>query len=265
MSSLEHPGHHPRTVICGVRFSCFDRSGAARWLLDAARNGAGGYVCVTGAHGVVAAHDDASFRQILNGAGMNTLDGQPVVWIARLRGFAAGRVTGRELVWDVVDQDAASEVRHVLFGATSAVTDRMIERLRERNPSVRVEAYNPPFGTLGDEELDRICARFAAAGPMIVWVGLSTPKQEHLTVRLSARLPDAPIVAIGAGFDFVAGLKPVAPAFMTSLSLEWLFRLASEPRRLFARYAEIVPRFLFLLGREIAAGTLFARSEAASR
>ena len=193
---------------------------------------------------------------------MNTLDGQPVVWIARLRGFLAGRVTGRELVWDVVDTDAACEVRHVLFGATAAVTDRMIERLRRRNPAIRVEAYNPPFGAISDEELERVCSRFEGEGPMIVWVGLSTPKQEQLTVRLSARFPKAPIVAIGAGFDFVAGLKPIAPSFVTSLSLEWLFRLATEPRRLFKRYAEIVPRFLFLVAREWLSGNLLSRSKA---
>ena len=254
---------HPRTVICGVRFSCFDRAGAANWIADAARNATGGYVCVTGAHGVVSAQDDANFRHIVNAAGMNTLDGQPVVWIARGRGYKAGRVTGRELVWDVVDGDKNSGIRHVLFGATQAVTDKMIERLRERNAHVRVEAYNPPFGAISDEDLDQICARFAADGPMIIWVGLSTPKQEQLTVRLSARFPKVPIVAIGAGFDFVAGLKPIAPRFVTSLSLEWLFRLASEPRRLFRRYAEIVPRFLLLVGREMAAGNLFSRSDTA--
>lgn len=254
---------HPRTVICGVRFSCFDREGAARWLSEAAQTATGGYVCVTGAHGVVSAQDDAGFRSILNGAAMNTLDGQPVVWIARGRGFRAGRVTGRELVWDVVDADTAGSIRHVFFGATAAITDKMIERLRERSPRIKAEAYNPPFGPIDDEALDRICARLAAQGPMIVWVGLSTPKQELLSVRLAARLPMSPIVAIGAGFDFVAGLKPVAPAFLTSLSLEWLFRLLSEPRRLFRRYAEIVPRFLFLVGREAVRGRLFSRAETA--
>jgi N-acetylglucosaminyldiphosphoundecaprenol N-acetyl-beta-D-mannosaminyltransferase len=248
-------------VICGVRFSCLDRTGAAHWLLASAKGGTGGYVCVTGAHGVVSAQDDPSFRNILNGAAMNTLDGQPVVWIARARGFLAGRVTGRELVWDVVDTDTACEVRHVLFGATAAVTDRMIERLRGRNPAIRVEAYNPPFRPLSDEELDRLCSDLAIEGPIIVWLGLSTPKQEHLAVRLSSRLPRAPIVAIGAGFDFVAGLKPIAPGLMTTMSLEWLFRLVSEPRRLFRRYAEIVPRFLLLVGRELVSGKLFSRSE----
>ena len=253
---------HPRTEICGVRFSCLDRTGAARWLLSSAKSGTGGYVCVTGAHGVVSAQDDPAFRRILNGAAMNTLDGQPVVWIARARGFRAGRVTGRELVWDVVDTDAACEVRHVLFGATEAVTDRMIERLRKRNPAIRVEAYNPPFGAISDEEFERVCSRFVGQGPMIVWVGLSTPKQEQLTLRLSARFPKAPIVAIGAGFDFVAGLKPIAPSFVTALSLEWLFRLATEPRRLFKRYAEIVPRFIAIVAREWMKGDLFSRSSA---
>jgi len=254
---------HPRTVICGVRFSCLDRAGAARWLLGSAKGGTGGYVCVTGAHGVVASQDDAKLRDILNGASMNTLDGQPVVWIARLRGYLAGRVTGRELVWDVVDSDVSSDVRHVFFGATQAVTDKMIERLRERNPNVQVQAYNPPFGAMSDEDLDRVCSGFPSDEPMIVWVGLSTPKQEQMTVRLSARFPKAPVVAIGAGFDFVAGLKPIAPAFVTSLSLEWLFRLASEPKRLFRRYAEIVPRFLLLVGREAVSGNLLTRSNAA--
>jgi N-acetylglucosaminyldiphosphoundecaprenol N-acetyl-beta-D-mannosaminyltransferase len=255
---------HPRTVICGVRFSCFDRAGAAQWLLGSAKNRTGGYVCVTGAHGVVSSQDDAEFKSILNGAAMNTLDGQPVVWISRLRGHSgAGRVTGRELVWDVVDADSSSEVRHIFFGATKDVTDRMIERLRVRNPNVRAEAYNPPFRALSDEDLDEICASFAENGPKIIWVGLSTPKQERLTVRLSKRFPETPIVAIGAGFDFVAELKPVAPAFVTSLSLEWLFRLASEPKRLFRRYAEIVPRFLLLVAREAASGNLLARSNAA--
>ena len=114
-------GDHPQTVICGVRFSCFDRAGAAHWLSAAAMKGTGGYACVTGAHGVVSSQDDANLRRILNGASMNTLDGQPVVWIARLRGFKAGRVTGRELVWDVVDEDRVSSIRHVLFGATAEV------------------------------------------------------------------------------------------------------------------------------------------------
>jgi N-acetylglucosaminyldiphosphoundecaprenol N-acetyl-beta-D-mannosaminyltransferase len=244
----------PQTTICGVKFSCFDRERAARWLLEAAQNGRGGHVCVTGAHGIVTAHDDADFRNILNSAAMNTLDGQPVAWIARWRGFAAERVTGRELMWDVVAQDQAGQIRHVLFGATSAVTDRMIDRLRELNGKIRVEAFNPPFGILADEELDGICRRLESAEPTIIWVGLSTPKQEQLAVRLTKRLPAAPIVAIGAGFDFVAGLKPCAPAVVKLLCLEWLFRLLSDPRRLSKRYAQVVPRFLLLLGREITTG-----------
>jgi N-acetylglucosaminyldiphosphoundecaprenol N-acetyl-beta-D-mannosaminyltransferase len=241
---------HPHTVICGVRFSCFDRRRAAQYLVESAMNGVGGYVCVTGAHGVVSAQDDAEFKSILNSAGMNTLDGQPVVWIARWRGFRVTRVTGRELVWDVIAVDAGNKIRHVLFGATPAVTDRMIARLRTRSKNIRVEVVNPPFGPLDDEYLDAICRRLSSREPTIIWVGMSTPKQERLAARLSKRFPRAPIVAIGAGFDFVAELKHVAPPIVTFLGLEWLFRLASEPRRLFKRYAEIVPRFLILIARE---------------
>jgi len=241
---------HPRTVIGGVRFSCLDRQHAAQYLLNAAMNGVGGYVCVTGAHGVVSAQDDAEFKSILNSAKMNTLDGQPVVWIARWRGFTVTRVTGRELVWDVIALDANNQIRHVLFGATPAVTDRMIARLRAQSENIRVEAFNPPFGPLDDEYLDSICHRLGSNEPTIIWVGMSTPKQERIAARLSKRFPKVPIVAIGAGFDFIAELKQVAPPIVTILGLEWLFRLASEPRRLFKRYAEIVPRFLILIARE---------------
>jgi len=247
---------HPRTTICGIRFSCFDRGRAAQWLLSAAKEGTGGYVCVTGAHGVVSAQDDLGFREILNTASMNTLDGQPVVWIARWRGHSVERVTGRELVRDVVAQDGNAQIRHVLFGATPRVTDKMIQHLRTMNSNVHVDVYNPPFCVLGDEELDGICQQLRSAEPTIIWVGLSTPKQERLAVRLSKRFSKVPVVAIGAGFDFIAGLSPSAPHFITALGLEWLFRLVYDPRRLFKRYANVVPRFLLLIAREIGAGKL---------
>jgi N-acetylglucosaminyldiphosphoundecaprenol N-acetyl-beta-D-mannosaminyltransferase len=246
---------HPQTTICGVRFSCFDREAAAQWLLDAAKSSRGCHICVTGAHGIVTAQDNEEFRRILNSAAMNTLDGQPAVWLVRCRGFKAERVSGRELVWDVVSQDYAAQIRHILFGSTSSVTDRMIAQLRELNPKVRLEAFNPPFGPLGDDELNEICRRLKSNEPTIIWVGMSTPKQEFMAVRLSKSFRNCPVVAIGAGFDFVAGLKPCAPALVKLLCLEWLFRLASDPRRLFKRYAKIVPRFLLLLGREITTGS----------
>jgi len=255
-NTAEVGGGHPRTTICGIRFSCLDRKSAAEWLINAAKEGTGGYVCVTGAHGIVSAQDDPDFRDILNAASMNTLDGQPVVWIARWRGHTVERVTGRELVGDVVARDNNAQVRHVLFGATQYVTDKMMQRLRKMNSDICVDVFNPPFGELSEEELDSICRQIHSKKPTIVWVGLSTPKQERLAVRLSKRYPTAPVVAIGAGFDFVAGLNRSAPHFMTVLCLEWLFRLASDPRRLFKRYAKVVPWFLLLITKEIAAGRL---------
>jgi N-acetylglucosaminyldiphosphoundecaprenol N-acetyl-beta-D-mannosaminyltransferase len=254
MRDLQHP-LHKQTTICGIKFSCFDRMQAACWIIEAATRRSGGYVCVTGAHGIVTAQDDDDFRQILNSASMNTLDGQPVVWVTRWRGFDVERVTGRELLVDVIAQDRSAEIRHVLFGSTSSVTDKMVARLHGLNPRIRVDAFNPPFGAMDEAELNNVCRQFESDKPTIVWVGLSTPKQERVAARLSKRLPNASIVAIGAGFDFVAGLVPPAPSFIKLLCLEWLFRLASDPRRLYRRYAEVVPRFLVLLGRELTVGS----------
>jgi N-acetylglucosaminyldiphosphoundecaprenol N-acetyl-beta-D-mannosaminyltransferase len=127
----------------------------------------------------------------------------------------------------------------------------MIDRLRCRSQAIRVSAFNPPFGEFRDEELDSICQGEQSAGPTLIWVGMSTPRQERLAVSLSKRFPRSPIVTIGAGFDFVAGLKPTAPQIVTQLCLERLFRLVFEPSRLFRRYAEIVSRFLILIEREL--------------
>jgi N-acetylglucosaminyldiphosphoundecaprenol N-acetyl-beta-D-mannosaminyltransferase len=246
---------HPRTTICGVRFSCFDVEDASSWLFEAARARRGGHICVTGAHGIVLAQNDPELSEILNTAAMNALDGQPVVMVARSRGYRVTRVTGRELVWGVVRQDTASEIRHLLFGATGAVTRRMIDNLRQLRREILVDAFNPSFGPMTDSELDVICEQLASDKPTIVWVGLSTPKQERLARRLAIRFPNSPVVAIGAGFDFVAGLTPEAPRIMTVLCLEWLFRLGMEPRRLSGRYLHIVPRFLALLLRELLSNT----------
>ena len=240
---------HPRTMICGVQFSCFNRDNAAEYLLDASLSGRGGYVCVTGAHGVVYAQSDEKFRSIINQASMNTLDGQPVVVIARSRGFNAGRVTGRELVRDVISKDRKAQVRHVLFGANDTVTSKMSARMKELNCAIKVDSFHPPYGEISEPDLIGMCEKFEINGATIVWVGISTPRQEQMAVRLSKLLPHTPIVAIGAAFDFVAGLKPEAPRLVTMLCLEWLFRLLTEPRRLFSRYATVVPSFMYYVFR----------------
>jgi len=242
---------HPRTVICGISFSCLNRDQASKWLLNSAYELRGGYICVTGAHGVILAQDDPEFLSILNSATMNTLDGQPVVWISRWRGHKSERVTGRELLWDTVAQDRDARLTHVLFGSTREITDKMIERLRKFAPTIQVQAFNPPFTSLIDDELDEIVRGLQFSAPAIIWVGLSTPKQERLAARLAERLPRSPVVAIGAGFNFIAGVSPVAPRVITALGLEWLFRLSCEPRRLYKRYVATVPRFSLLFVREL--------------
>lgn len=241
------PLEHPQTEICGVRYSCFNREAASRYLFQGALSKHGGYVCVTGAHGVVTAQENAEFKHILNAAFMNTLDGMPVVLIARMRGFQAGRVTGRELVKDIIALDRDSSIRHIFFGATAAVTNRLIENLSAENANINVVAINPPFREINDAELDEVCTKIFSEIPTIVWIGLSTPKQEKLAARLARRCPQHSIVAIGAGFDFIAGLKPEAPRLATQLCLEWLFRLVLEPRRLLKRYCTVIPKFIYFL------------------
>ena len=117
--------------------------------------------------------------------------------------------------------------------------------MHDINANLRIDTYHPPFGEISDSQLKEAYDELQVTQPSVVWVGISTPRQEHLAARLAKLWPNVPIVAIGAGFDFVAGMKPEAPRIMTVLCLEWLYRLHSEPSRLFKRYAHTVPRFLY--------------------
>lgn len=243
----------PNAVIAGVKFSVLDRQGVAQALLDACLSRRGGYVCVTGAHGVVHSQEHAGFQNILNGAMVNCVDGQPSVWLLRLKGIKlAHRVTGRELLFDIMDLDTCHNIRHVFYGSTKNVTDRMTARFLRRDPCIDVgQAANPPFGPIDRDALEEFCASTESEKPTIIWVGLSTPKQEQIALVLSHRLPKVIVIAIGAGFDFAAGLLNEAPSVLTKMGLEWLFRLICEPRRLWPRYSYIVTRFLRLSAIEL--------------
>lgn len=239
--------------IAGVDFSVLTRMEAVQRVFDWALGNIGGYVCVTGAHGVVQSRRDAHFRTVLNSASMNCPDGQPTAWLMRLKGFRqAERITGRELLRGVAAIDRNRSVHHVLLGSSEKVTDQMVARLEASFPGIRIEAViNPPFRPLIQSDFDSICEEIRGTERLIIWVGLSTPLQESLALRVSSQLPSAVVVAIGAGFDFVAGTKTEAPRVMTVTGLEWLFRLGCEPRRLWRRYAYVIPWFVILFVREL--------------
>ena len=207
------------------------------------------YVCVTGVHGVMESHDDASLQAIHNAAGLVTPDGMPLVWVSQLRGFKhVDRVYGPDLMLALCEQSVAWGARHFLYGGADGVPELLAQCLTQRFPGLDiVGTYSPPFRPLTPEEDERVIAMINDSGADVVWVGLSTPKQERWMAAHVGRLEASVLIGVGAAFDFHAGLKKQAPRWIQRSGTEWLFRVMNEPRRLWCRYARNNPRFMALL------------------
>jgi N-acetylglucosaminyldiphosphoundecaprenol N-acetyl-beta-D-mannosaminyltransferase len=231
--------------LLGVRVSALNLQSACDGIEDAIREGVRGYVCLCGAHGLVDSQSDPALRAAYNKAFMNTPDGMPLVWELRRQGNPeAGRVYGPDLMLEMFGRG----LRHYLYGASLTTLLRLETRLKKRFPQAEIAGiYSPPFRPLTMQEDDDVADRINATKPDIVWVGLGAPKQELWMAKMRSRLSAPMLIGVGAAFDFHAGQKPQAPAVMQSLGLEWLFRLGSEPRRLWRRYLRVVPGYLGLL------------------
>ena len=196
------------------------------------------YVCVTGVHGVMESQRDEKLLRTHAGAGLVTPDGMPLLWLGRLRGFKEmDRVYGPDLMLRLCGRSLTGGYRHYLYGGGEGVPERLSARLAERFPGIHIAGtYSPPFRPLSPEEDDAVVRRINAARPDIVWIGLGTPKQERWMEAHRDRLEAAVLIGVGAAFDFHAGSKRQAPHWMQRSGLEWLFRVANEPRRLWRRY-----------------------------
>ncbi len=233
----------------GVPISSCEPTRAADLLIELARTTERGIdVHLCNAYTLALADSDESYRAMLARASINFPDGTPVVWANRLRhrgsGIPTRPVRGPGLFLEVFGRGSPLGIKHYLLGGTPEVLKALEHNLRERFPDARiVGAESPPFRPLTEDEREAQDERIRASGAEIVWVGLGTPKQDWECARLRDRLPSV-FVAVGAAFDFAAGTKSTAPQWMQNNGLEWVHRLASEPRRLSKRYLFGNARFL---------------------
>ena len=198
----------------------------------------GHYIAVTGMHGISEAQSNAEFGHILNDASLVVPDGMPLVWLGRLRGYGLKRrVYGPELMMEFCKATAHNGYRHFLYGGADGVPEQLAAALRSQCPDINiVGTYSPPFRPLKGDEQQRVLDLISSANADVVWVGLSTPKQERWMAEFRNRLRVPVMVGVGAAFDFHTGRQRQAPAWMRENGLEWLFRLGTEPRRLWRRY-----------------------------
>ena len=212
----------------------------------------GHYVAVTGMHGIVEARQNQEVFSILNQASLVVADGMPLVWVGRHYGFDfQRRVYGPELL-ETFCRATGDRYCHFFYGGAPGVAEQLGEVLQQRF-GIRVSgAYSPPFRPLNPGEERRLQLLVRNARPDILWVGLSTPKQETWMAEHRDLLGVPVMVGVGAAFDFLTGRTRQAPRWMREHGLEWLFRFATEPRRLWRRYLLGGSRFTWLVALEIA-------------
>jgi N-acetylglucosaminyldiphosphoundecaprenol N-acetyl-beta-D-mannosaminyltransferase len=246
--------HAARINVLGVGVSAINIPIATeeigRWIVEDRRE----YVCVTGMHGIVESSRDAELKRIHNRAGLVTPDGMPLVWLLWWYGHrVADRVYGPDFMSAVFERGVRGGWRHFLYGARPETLERLEANLRARFPGcLIVGKYSPPFGPISQEEDEKIVSAIQQSDADIVWVGLSTPKQEIWMAGHSSRLPAKALIGVGAAFDFHAGMVRQAPRFVQRSGFEWMFRLATEPRRLWRRYLGNIPVFVWQLMLQLA-------------
>jgi N-acetylglucosaminyldiphosphoundecaprenol N-acetyl-beta-D-mannosaminyltransferase len=237
----------PLANVLGVGLSAINMVEALRLSDSLLQEHGKGYICVTGVHGVMESQRDAALRDILNGSFLCLPDGMPTVWVGHLQGHREmGRVYGPDFMLQLCRLSARHGHRHFLYGGKRGVAQKLRDRLEVLVPAINiVGTYTPPFRPLTLAEEQELIAQINECRPDIIWVGLSTPKQERFMAQYIGRFNTSLMVGVGAAFDIHAGLLSDAPQWVKECGLQWLDRLCQEPRRLWRRYLTNNPRFLW--------------------
>ena len=235
----------PRYNVLGVGVSALTLPRARDLVLGVRGTTRNGYICLGTAHGLTEAQRDPPLRIIYNESWLTTPDGMPLVWLGP-RGVK--RVYGPDLMLAVCDAGRAVGLRHYLCGGRPGVAAELREKLCGRFPGLEIAGqFTPPFRPLDDGEFRALHADVAQARPDVVWVGLSSPKQEYFMARHWRQLDAGVLIGVGAAFDFHSGRVRQAPRWIQGSGFEWLFRMAMEPRRLGPRYLKTNPAFMLHL------------------
>ncbi len=248
-------------LLLGTRVDVTSYESAVRAVLGWAELQESRSVCIANVHMIMEAYDGSDFRSVVNGADLVTPDGMPLVCALRLLGAKASRVYGPDLTPLVLAAAAEAGVPVGFYGGSGPVLERLLVKLRDQFPALRIGyAWAPPFRPLTAEEDAREVAAINDSGARILLLGLGCPKQERWMAEHKGRI-QCVMLGVGAAFDFLAGAKPQAPRWMMRCGLEWVFRLACEPRRLWKRYLKHNPRFVVLFAAQLLKARL-ARSRA---
>ncbi|BAH56173.1 WecB/TagA/CpsF family glycosyltransferase [Rhodococcus opacus] len=244
-----------RRGVGHIPFSVTTLRNATETIIEAAVKGVAMPIRLSNAYCVALAAQDEEYRAVMNGPGVNLPDGTPIPWVMNYGSDVdvfAGRVRGPSLFVEVLDIGRRSNVRHFFLGATEDTLASLVEQASARFPGIQIAgAYSPPFAPVTEHFYAQCVSEIQRTDAQIVWVALGTPKQDVVGATI-AEMAQLPTVAVGAAFDFLAGTVREAPVWIQNSGTEWLFRLATEPRRLWRRY--LIGNFQFLRAAYYARG-----------
>lgn len=240
---------HERFDLLGVNVSAVNLKKACEVIDGFIQGDHKAYVCVAPVSTIISCQEDEAYRRVVNQADMVTPDGMPVVWCGKSSGYPqVERTYGPDLMLMVCGQGRIKGYRHFFYGGTEGVLKKLEECLRNKFPGIAIAGrYAPPFRALTAQEEKDVVEQVNRSQADIVWVGLGSPKQDFWMQQIRGKLNASVLIGVGAAFDFISGVKPQAPRWMQQAGLEWLFRLCSEPRRLWKRYLIGNTKFVLLL------------------
>jgi N-acetylglucosaminyldiphosphoundecaprenol N-acetyl-beta-D-mannosaminyltransferase len=247
---IERP---PTERVLGQRVDPVTKRQAADMVVRRALDDTpGAYVCLTNVHTTVESQHSPELRTAVDEAFLSVPDGMPLAWILRHRGHVATeKVTGIEFVPQVASRGVEHGVRHFFYGGGPGIAVRAGLHLERQVPGVQVVgAASPPFGEIPEWANEELREEVRRTRPHVLWVGLGAPRQELWMRKMGRDLGVPVMVGVGAAFDYLAGTKPSAPTYLRHIGLEWLFRLAVEPRRLWRRYLVGNSVFVYLVVRD---------------
>jgi N-acetylglucosaminyldiphosphoundecaprenol N-acetyl-beta-D-mannosaminyltransferase len=244
----------PRANVLGVGVHAIDLATAIAAVEESLSERRRGYVCLTGVHGIMEAQRSPDLKRIFSMAAFVLPDGMPTVWMGHLQGFAAmDRVFGPDLLIAIVERSALTEHSHFLCGGQPGVAEELRDVLLRRFPAAKVVGtYTPPFRPLTNDEEETLISMVSKVAPDIIWVGMSTPKQERFMAEYLPWLSTTLMIGVGAAFDFHTGRIKDSPQWIKQCGLQWAHRLMQQPARLWKRYLINNPMFLIRAVSQVA-------------
>lgn len=239
----------PTCDVLGVQIAAINMKAALNIIKENLTKLNGKYICISNVHTTVMSYENDEYRMIQNQAALALPDGKPLSVLCRKRGFRnADRVTGPDLMKEIFDCSQEQGYTHFFYGSTPETLKLLEKKLKRKYRLSIVGTYSPPFRQLTEDENKRIVEEINQAHADFIWVGLGAPKQEQWMYEHQNQVHGL-MIGVGAGFDYFAGNIKRAPMWMQKCSLEWLYRLLQDPRRLFKRYLVTNTKFLWLIAR----------------